>query len=369
MSNRNLTILGLLAAGMVVWAVVQSHISGKPYASTNVAAYLIQGLDPDQIVDINISSSDGDKVKLTRRGSKFFVADRDNYPALATEINKLLKTCLDIQTNEFCTDNPANHKDLGATEEKARIVVKFFKADSSLLTGVVIGKARGQGSYVRRASDNKVYLTTAQIPWIKKRPVDYVDLQLTNVKREDINSVTVSYPDETYVLRPSADNNALALDNTPEGNTLNNVVAEKVFTALANLKFDDVNTESSLANLKFDKRYICRLNDSTAYTFWLAKDGDKWFAKCDAQFADKTPVTKTEGEVESQEQLQKKETKLLARAAADEFYQIHRGWIYQIADYRAQNLVIPLADLLAAAVRAPDEPTGINEPASQTPAE
>jgi hypothetical protein len=67
--------------------------------------------------------------------------------------------------------------------------------------------------------------------------------------------------------------------------------------------------------------------------------------------------------------LQKKETKLLARAAADEFYQIHNGRIYQIADYRAQNLVITMADLLAPPVRAPAEPTGINEPPAQTPAE
>jgi hypothetical protein len=354
---------------MVVWAVVQSQTSERPYASTNTSAYLIQGLEPDQIAEINIASSDGAQVKLTRRGSKFFVADRDNYPAFAAEINKLLKTCLDIQTNEFCTDNPANHKELGASEENARIIVKFFKADSSLLTGVIIGKARGQGSYVRRASDDKVYLTTAQIPWIKKRPIDYVDQQLTNVKREDINSITVSFLDKTYVLRPSADNNALALDNTPEGNSLNNAVAEKVFTALANLKFDDVNAEASFMNLKFDRRYVCRLNDSTTYSFWLAKDGDKWFVKCDALFADKTPITKTEGEVESQEQLQKKETKLLARAFADEFYQTHRGWVYQIPDYLAQNLVKPLSELLVSAARGPAEPTGINQPPAQTPAE
>jgi hypothetical protein len=338
---------------MVVWAVVQSQIAGRPYVSANTPAYLIQGLDPDQIAGINITSSDGDQVVLTRRGSSFFVADKDNYPAPAGEINKLIKTCLDIKTNELCTDNPANHKDLGATEENARVVVKFLKADSSLLTGVVIGKPKGQGSYVRQVSDNRVYLTTAQIPWIKKRGIDFVEQLLTDVKREDINSVTVSYPDETYVLRPADDGKTVVLEILPEEKSLKNDAAEKVFTALANLKFEDVNAESSWqlrhAEVKFDKRYICRLKDSTAYTFWLAKDDDKWFARCDAQFADKTPITKTQGEVESQELLKAKETKLIARDAAEEFTDDHKGWVYQIPDYRAENLTKPLADLLETA--------------------
>ena len=348
MSNRNLLILGLLTAGMVVWAVVQSRIVDKPYEPTNAPAYLIQGLDPGQIAGITIMA-DGGRVILTRRGPNFFVAGKDNYPALAGEINKLITTCLDIRTNELVTDNPANYKDLGATEDDARIVVKFFKADSNLLTGVIIGKPKGQGSYVRQMSDNRVYLTTAQIPWIKKRPIDFVEQGLTGVKREDINSVTVSYPDETYVLRQSGLDNTVVLENLPEGKKLKKDVAENVFNALADLKFEDVNAESSRRDLKFDKRYICRLDDSTAYTFWLAKDGDKWFAKCDAQFADKTPITKTQGEVESPEQLKAKETKLLARDAAEEFLDNHKGWVYQIPVHLAENLTKPLADLLRAA--------------------
>jgi hypothetical protein len=250
--------------------------------------------------------------------------------------------------------------------------VKFFKADSNLLTGVIIGKPKGQGSYVRQISDNRVYLTTAQIPWIKKRPLDFVEQGLTSVKREDINSVTVSYPDETYVLRQSVDDKTAVLENLPEGKKLKKDVAENVFNALADLKFEDVNAESSRRDLKFDRRYICRLDDSTAYTFWLAKDGDKWFAKCDAQFADKTPITKTQGEVESPEQLKAKETKLLARDAAEEFLDNHKGWVYQIPVHLAENLTKTLADLLETAAEEPKiEPAGISTPldTAEQPAE
>jgi len=387
MSNRNLVILGLAAAVMVVLAVVQSGLSSRPYAPGNAGAYLVQGLDPAQVARITVgtgsepldSARGGEHAEpqliLTRRGANFVVAGKDNYPALVREINKLITTCLDIRTAELYTDNPANHKDLGVTEENARIVVKFYKSDSSLLAGVVIGNPAGQdrqGGYVRLCSDNRVYLTTTQIPWIKKRAMDYIEQELTSVRREDVNSVTVSCPNETYVLRPGpsislpsttlgtgrpGSDDTIVLDNPPEGKKLKDDVAVRVFTALANLRFDDVCAESSRPDLVFYRRYVCRLKDSTAYTFWLTKDPaspsaraeagpDRWLVKCDARFADETPVTKTQGEVESEDQLKIKEAKLLARDAAEEFAEKHEGWVYQIPDYKAENLTSPLAELL-----------------------
>jgi hypothetical protein len=332
---------------MVVWAVAMSKISSITKTSPGGPGYLIQGLDPDQIAGITVGKGD-EQTRLVRRRQNFVVVNLDNYPALASEINKLITTCLDIRTAELYTDNPANHKDLGVTEEDASHLVKFFRADSNLMTGVVIGKQkeRNEGiGYVRRVEDNSVYVTAAQIPWIKRRPTDYVEQELISVKREDIESVTVSCPNETYMLR-AGDNDAVSLDNLPEGKTLKNDVANGVLTALAEMRFDDVNSESSRKGLIFDRRYICRLKDSTGYTFWLAKDGDKWFAKCDAQFADQTPVTMTQGEVESEEQLKKKEVKLLAQAAAEEFSRKHRGWVYQIPDYAADNMTKPLSELI-----------------------
>lgn len=347
MSNRNLLILGLVAVTMVVCAAVMSKISGIPYTSPTGPGYLIQGLDPDQIASITVGKGD-EQTRLVRRRQNFVVANLDDYPALSEEINKLITTCLDIRTAELYTDNPANHKDLGVTEEDASHLVKFFKADSTLLTGVIIGKQkeRREGiGYVRRVEDSSVYVTAAQIPWIKSWPTDYVE-QLISVERKDIESVTVSCPNETYVLR-TGDNDTISLDNLPEGKSLKNDIASRVLEALAGVRFDDVNAESSRKDLTFDRRYICRLKDSTSYTFWLTKDKDKWFAKCDAQFADQTPVTMTQGEVESVEELKKKEAKLLAQAAAEEFSRKHKGWVYQIpADYVAENMTKPLSELI-----------------------
>ena len=372
MSNRNLSLLGLIAAAMVALAVVVAGIGDRPYAKKDQTAYLIQGLDPDQVARITIGKP-GQELILNRRGANFVVANLDNYPAKTSEINKLITTCLDIQTAELYTDNPANHKALGVTEPNAHLLVKFYKAAEadktglSLLTGVIVGREKQRGSglgYIRRVDDNKVYVAAAQIPMIKNQAMDYVAQGLTSVKREDINSVTVSSPNDTYLLLPGGDANTVILENLAEGKKLNNVIANRVFTALANLTFEDVNAESSKPGLLFGRRYLCRLKDTTVYTVWLAKDGDLWFVKCDAKFADQTPVTKTQGEVESDEQLKIKEAKLIARDAAEEFSETHKGWVYQIPDYLAANLTRTSAELLESGQPVREE---VNEPLDMAP--
>jgi hypothetical protein len=362
MSNRNLSLLGLAAAAVVAIAVIVAGIADKPYAKKDHIAYLIQGLDPDTIAKITIGKA-GQEVILNRRGAMFVIANLDNYPALTSEINKLITVCLDIQTSGLVTDNPENFKDLCVTEDKARLLVKFYKSDSSLLTGIILGKQKQEGQglgYIRRVGDNNVYMTAEQIPAIKKQAIAYAEQVLINVSRDDINSITVNSPNDIYILRPGLDGKTVIFENLQEGKVLNSNVANKVFDALAGLSFEDVNAESSKPGLQFERRFLCRLKDSTACTIWLAKDGDIWFVKCDAEFADKAPVTKTQGEVESEEQLKIKEAKLLARDAAEEFSEKHKGWVYQIPAYRAENLTRTSADLFQVPKTRQAE---VNEPA------
>ncbi|MCX5638201.1 MAG: hypothetical protein NTX52_11005, partial [Planctomycetota bacterium] len=134
MSDKKLTILGIIAVCMVIWAVVQSRISSGPKVRPDTLVYIIQGLDPADIGSIVLATGES-AVTLKREGGRFVVVNKDNYPADAKEINNLLTKCLGIRSSELYTDNPANHEDLQVTEQKARSVVKFLKPDSSVLTG------------------------------------------------------------------------------------------------------------------------------------------------------------------------------------------------------------------------------------------
>jgi len=355
MSNKKLTILGIVAVVMVLWAVLQSHISNRPGAEPDRPVYLIQGFDPSGADSIVIGTGE-EAFTLKRQKSGFVVVDKDNYPAKTSEINSLITKCLEIQTSEFVTDNPANHEDLEVAEEKARSVVKFMKADpnSSLLTGIVVGKTKelGQGTYVRllssnTASSNKVYVTS-NAPWFGGGEMNYIDQELIAVKKEDIKSVTVSLPSGPYTLATKEGSQDVVLENIPAGKKLKSSEAQSVFTALTSLRFDDVNKISS--DMAFEKQYMCRLKDSTVYALRIAQKDDKTYVSCVAEFTDRTPVEKVSvnqgGEVESEEELKKKEAKLLARDNATIFTTKHQGWVYEIADWKAKNVTKELADLI-----------------------
>lgn len=355
MSDKKLTILGIVAVFMVLWAVVQSRISNRARTESGEPTYLIQGLNTDEIGSIVLGTGK-DAITLKRDKARFVVTDKDNYPAKTSEINNLLSKCLEIKTQDFVTDNPANHEDLEVTEDKARYVVRFLTPEPNavVLAGVAVGKTEelGNGTYVRLLSSdsalsNKVYVASSS-PWFSTGATSYLEQELISVKREDIESVMINSPSGPYTLKQKEGSSQIVLDNLPAGKMLKSSDAESVYTALTSLRFDDVRKKPS--DLTFDKQYLCRLKDSTVYVLSIAQKDDKTYALCSADFTDTTPVEKAPlnqgGEVESEEELKKKEAKLLARDEAKNFSDKHQGWVYEIPDWKAKNLTKALSDLI-----------------------
>lgn len=364
MSNRNLGILAVVAAVMVLWAVVQSRLSSRSTVERSGPSYLIQGLDPAQIDSIVIGHGDN-AVTIQRREQQFYVTNGADYPADPKRINDLITKSLDIKTLQSYTSDPKNHEDLEVTEDKAQNVVKFLKADGSVLTGIIVGKAleSGQGTYVRLASHDSVYLAES-VPYIRTAAVDYVNQEIVSVKAADVNSVTVTTPDGSYTLKPTAGDGVLMVD-LPEDKKLKDSDAKSVLGALSTLQFDDVNTPSAVGDLSFDYRYICLLDDSTEYRFRIARKDGKAYLTCQAAFTDKTPVTMKPGQVESEEELKKKEAKLQAQESAQRFTLRHKGWVYQIPEWKANLLAKRQADLLEdKSAPAPPEPAE-DQPAAE----
>ena len=115
---------------------------------------------------------------------------------------------------------------------------------------------------------------------------------------------------------------------------------------MTGLRFEDVNTPAQVPGLTFDHEYICRLNDSTEYRLKLAKKGEKTYLQCEADYLDKTPVTIKPNQKDSPDELKKKEAKLLAQENVQKFTLRHKGWIYEVADWKAKYLTKKQSDLL-----------------------
>jgi hypothetical protein len=345
MSNQKLGVLAAVAAAMVLLAVVQARLSVGGRSGQSGPAYLIQGLDPAAIGSITVGEGN-DAVKIERQGSQFVVVNEADYPADTKQINDLITKSLDIKTSGVYTDNPKNHEDLEVTEAKARHVVKFFKPDGSLLTGVVIGKSQesGQDTFVRLASDDKVYVAE-NVPWFRNRGLDYVNQEIASVKREDVNAVTVITPEGTYTLKSKAEGDGVVMEGLPTGEKLKESDAKSVLTAMVGLRFDDVNKPAQIGGLMFDHEYVCRLDNSTEYRLKLAKKGEKTYLIGKAVYTDPTKVTINTGQVDSPEELKKKEAILLAQEHAQRFTLRHKGWVYEIPDWKAKYLMKKQAEL------------------------
>lgn len=353
MTNKKLFVLGVIAVLMVVLAVITSSVPDKKGGKASGPASLLQGVNADNIGSIEVKSGD-DLVTLKRKQGQFLVSQKSNYPALLSKINSLISDVFDIKTVELFTDKAANHADLGVTEESAAYVVRFFKPDGSELTGVIVGrnKEKGQGIFIRLTSDDRVYVTLNQLN-LATKAIGYIDQSLITIDSGEVEMVKLGNGGTKYSLRKDDTGNIIT-DNVPAGKKLKASDASAVFNALLSLQFNDVVKEGA-QKLTFDKKYLCKMKDSTLYTISIAKDEDKTFVKCTAEFTDKGQITIQRGGKESEEELKVKEFKLFARDKAQEFAKSRAGWVYEISEVSAANLTKSLDELMEDEVKADQE--------------
>jgi hypothetical protein len=356
MSHKKLAILGIVAAGMLVWAIVQSNISNRPViVGVAAGANLLQGFDPAAIGSI-VLQAEGNTVTLVRQGGDFVVVEKDKYPAKTSQINNLITSCLDIQTAELITSDKANFAELGVSDDKPGKAIKFLKPDKSIIAGILIGKDSKdpQGTYVRLVSSNKAYLST-KVLWLPTAVTDYLNKILTEVKFEDIIEAKVDAPEGSYVIVKDPEHGA-TLSNIPTGKRAKSNEVLQVFSVLSNpnLTFDDVKKDSD--KMKFDRTYVCQLKDSTVYTVHLSSKGNKTYAKWTADFTDNSDVQK-KASFESKDELKAKEAKLLARDKVEDFIRRTQGWVYELPEATAKSMTMKFADLIEDEPEKPAQPS------------
>ncbi|MBN1126865.1 MAG: DUF4340 domain-containing protein [Sedimentisphaerales bacterium] len=366
MSNKKLGILATVACVMIFWAVAQSYIANRPAAGDEVPGYLIGGVEIDNIASIRIVTKD-EPIRLIRQGKGFVLGNRNNYPAKTGEVNNLIASCLDIKPAELITDNKDNHEALGISEDKARYIVTFFDKETNPITGFYLSErdydAPGGGNtYARKLDEDKAYrLKDDNFPYINT--MDFVEQELITTDRTNIQRVTVTSPDGAYTLkRDTEDQDKISLETMPEGKKFKGSTYKTIFEALSSLRFDDVKSfTDEMQKLEFTTTYVCELKDSTIYTLKIAKNEDKYWIRATAEFTEKTPVTMTRGQTESEEELKKKEARLMAEESAQKFAQMHKDWLYEISSYKAENLTKKLSDLLEDEEKEETEPQSISD--------
>ena len=370
MSDKNLMKLGIAAAVMAVLAIIVSMPRSEKVSEIVKGTPLIQGISTKDIAAIEVEGS-GKKTRIEKSGDGFVVANKDNYPALIENVNKLIVDCLDIKIDGLVTDNPDNHTDLEVLESNAKHVVKFFDKDGKLITGVAVGKRdeNGSGVYVRKLSDKpevaaKVYIAP-KTSWLQANPVSYVEKKLLECEKKDINSVAVTTPEGTYsvVAEPAGDDVKISLPNIPEGKQAKGVDYESVFNAATDIQFGDIKKASDVdPSIKFDYAFVVNTADQTKLTIKIAKTSeagkDQYYAKCYSEYQNKEFMQKLksgsisiDGSKESMEQADKQ---IQVYQATQDFNARHKDWVYVLETWKAGNMVKAFSELIEE-IPAPEE--------------
>ncbi len=359
-TNARLIALGIAAAVLTIVAGIL-YWPGKPKKSdVEKDALLIQGLDLNKIRQITIDSKDND-VSLSRRDKTFVVDDRSNYPAATEKVNGLITKVLDIRCAEKVSGSAKSHEELGVEEDSEdATVIRFFGEDKDKpLIAVVLGKysERGSGVYVRLLSKDTVYASKESV-WISKGPTDYMDTDLIKVDKADIEKVSVSTPDGSYLLTPK--DGKVVLDSVPDKKQPKQSELDSVFEALtSSVYFSDVMKEGE-KKLEWKNMYSAQLSTHLTYILQLAGDGDKHYTRLrligpsNEQIQQSSQI-RTDA---SKEDLEKKDAVLQAMDKAKEFNEKHSGWVYELSSWTAEKLCKPKKDLVED-IPDPDDPEEI----------
>ncbi|MBN1845565.1 MAG: DUF4340 domain-containing protein [Sedimentisphaerales bacterium] len=387
MSNRKVTILGVVAAVMLAWAILQSHFAGPRRGESPATAFLIQGMPPiDRIGSIELGLGDK-KVTLQRRGEAFVVAEKGDYPALAKPVNELVLDCLKIQTSERVTEDSRNFRALGVNTDDPNgpeAVVRFYRSTDSdeqppeLITGVVFGKRAesGGGQYVRRFDDNVVYLVEDP-PAIRTGALEYVQQELFDadaVGKNRIARVQVIHPSDRYALTSDPNDN-IVLENRPPDRSLKKYEAEQVWQALSALRFQEVKPlPQADPALDFSVTYQCFLKNAVVYQLDVAKQGENYYVKCKAGYTDKSiqALLEQRQQQKTDEQIQEGADKIKAYDQTVQFTQRHADWVYELSSWNGGKLTKKLEDLLEKPAQpepAAAEPEATEPAAGATPPE
>ncbi len=345
MSDKKLTILAIVAALMVFWAVGLSYLANRPDDSEGLPGYLIEGLALNSIASVEIVTAT-ETIDLRREGKIFVVANKSNYPASTGQINDIIASTMDIKPAELTTESVENHDVLGVSDSKAKFVISFKDATGKTITGTYLSEVNPETGnvYARKLDEDKVYMISeGSSPELSA--MTFIEQELVTVDSSTITSVKVTEQNVSYTLSKEGEAGEIVLDKMPAGKVFKGTDYKSVFEALTSFQLEDVKKSGDETGLTFDSKYECKLADSTVYTISLAKKGDKYFAICSAAFTDEVP-TMTQGQVESPEELQKKETILLAIEKALIFDKTHKGWIYEIAPSKGESMTKKLADLV-----------------------
>jgi hypothetical protein len=210
-----LIVIALLALGGA------SFLAGRRDSSqqrTGASLFPTLGTQANSATEITvIKGSSTPSLTVHKQNEQWTVAERANYPADISKLRRLLQSLTDAKIIEEKTSNPASYPVIGVEDplkpEAGGAEVSISVADGK--HAVIVGKSSPEGSYVRRAGEEKSYSVAPAIS-VDAEPRFWIDTKLLDLKTADIQKVDMKFSGApSYMIHRAATPPAAAQPPTP----------------------------------------------------------------------------------------------------------------------------------------------------------
>jgi hypothetical protein len=359
MNSTKLTVLGVIAALLVVWSVVLS--SSKPGSTIPFVKGrdLVPPYDRDRIARIEIEKEDkkeGKKVTINKLDTGgFVVSSRLSYPADTSKIYSLIADLEGIKCNAQVSTSKDAFAELGVDGGKESTTIKLFDRDGKEIVGVVVGKSDDtlRGDYVRLTAEDAVYASSEYLSFDTK-DLDYLHKRVLKIEEKDIAKVEVKGKDrKTYEIK-SPKEGEIKLQGIPDGKRPKQYDADSVFRAATDLSFEDFKPESEMSDLKFDTTYTVTKRFQPSYDIFIAKKDEDYWIKCRAAYRGppRNKVLAAPKPNTPKEELERKDKLIESMKEVERFNGRHQSWVYKVSSWTAQNMTKKFDDLVEEAITA-----------------
>lgn len=355
MRARNVAILVVagLALGAGGWMLadrgtppVQQEIAEGRLAFPGLAAKL------DQARKITVTRGGTTLVIVRGADGVWGVADRGNYPVLATRVHELLAGLTELRLAERRTADPALLDRLGLEdpekEGSTANLLQVLDGEDQPILGLIVGRRRvrvqanvPETVYVRRPGETQAWLAEGRIPVDNDRQL-WFDRDIANIARARVARVEVTR-DGGHLVFATGDDGKFALVEPTEHPDLDEYRVEDVSRGFEMLSFTDVLPDAEGPDGEVGGA-VFTLTNGVRIAVRVARKGEEVWARFAAS---------GEGE---------------AKAEAEKLQAHFAGWAFQLGAWKEKSFAPRLADLQAEERHPQGQaPAGATPPATATP--
>ena len=375
--SKHILILATIAIIFIIAALFSGPTNNVIEGSGD---YVFPELLPrvNDVTYIKIQKNDT-TLTLTRDNELWTVKENDHYPAAIDKVRQLVLGIGNMKRIEPKTSKPENYEQLGlqdvGTKGAESVEITLIAGSDKKLADLLIGNSKPSkaGSseksyYIRTKGDPQSWLAEAKLPE-KWQPKDWLDIDILEIKRDRIQQVKVTHQDGelVYIHRDNPGVRDFTLESLQPGEKVTAPYeVNNIATTFTKMTFDDV---TSAANAKVEDKplytAVLKTFDGLEITFQPYKAADKYLAKYSARFDEDAAKSWGEKLAQQDDQAQSDTQDPVAAAhggaspakaqlkSTDEvkkevesYNSRWQNWMYQLPDFRVNNIGKKKADLL-----------------------